>query len=144
MVAPGAKPPVAKLINFANFKYQQKKKDKLGRAKAKGIELKEVRLTPFIAENDLNNRVKKITAFLEDGDRVKINVKFVGRQITRKEFGENLVAKVIDSLKDIAVVDQEPKFQGKILSATLKPLGKQKKKTQAELDSVEQAKPETQ
>jgi len=128
MVAPGAKPPVAKLINFANFKYQQKKKDKLWRAKAKGIELKEVRLTPFIAENDLNNRVKKITAFLEDGDRVKINVKFVGRQITRKEFGQELARKVIDRLGSISNIDQEPKFQGKVLTFTLKPTGKSKPK----------------
>lgn len=128
LVSPGANPPVAKLINFANFKYQQQKKDKAGRSRTKASELKEVRLTPFIAENDLNNRIKKIREFLEDGDRVKINVKFVGRQITRKEFGEDIAKEVIERLKDVALVDSEPKFQGKVLSATLKPIGKQKKK----------------
>lgn len=131
LVAPGANPPVAKLINFANFKYQQQKKDKAGRSRTKSSELKEVRLTPFIAENDLSNRIKKIREFLEDGDRVKINVKFVGRQITRKEFGEGIANQVIERLKDISIVDSEPKFQGKVLSATLKPIGKQKKKEEA-------------
>lgn len=121
MVAPNAKPPVAKLVDFANFKYQQKKKEQSGRKKSKSSELKEIRLTPFIAPNDLNTRVKKAQEFLEEGNRVKVNIKFVGRQITRKEFGHKIADQVIETLKDIGKVDQGPKFQGKILSFTIKP-----------------------
>lgn len=126
LVAPNTKPPVAKLINFSNFKYQQKKKQKSGQGK-KSVELKEVRLTPFIAENDLQTRVKKAREFLQEGDRVKINVKFVGRQITRKEFGQKVMDRVVTELGEVSKVDQPAKFQGKVLTATLKPSAKQKK-----------------
>lgn len=127
LVGPNAKPPVAKIVNFSNFKYQQQKKEGAGKKKAKSVELKEVRLTPFIAENDLNTRVNKAREFLEDGDRVKIVIKFIGRQITRKEFGFEVLNKVTEMLKDIAVLDQEAKMMGKLLVATLKPLPKSKK-----------------
>ncbi len=130
VVAPNAKPPVAKIIDFANFKYQQKKKNQSGKKKSKGVELKEIRLTPFIAANDLSTRVKKAQEFLEDGDRVKVNVKFVGRQITRKEFGYEVLDKVTEQLGETAVVDQPAKMQGKILTLTLKPGKKTKKQDQ--------------
>jgi translation initiation factor IF-3 len=115
---------VAKIIDFANFKYQQKKKDQSG--KKGGSELKEIRLTPFIAENDLNNRVKKARDFLAEGDRVKINVKFIGRQITRKEFGQEVIDRVAEKLGDISTIDQPAKMQGRIMSMTLKPTKKPK------------------
>jgi len=123
LVSPGAKPPVAKLVNFSNFKYQQKKKQK-GGGGTKSSELKELRLTPFIAENDLQTRIKKAKEFLGDGDRVKVNIKFVGRQITRKEFGDEVADKVVTGLTGFGIVDQQPKMQGKILSFTLKPAPK--------------------
>ena len=119
LVSPNAKPPVAKLIDFANFKYQQKKKNQSGK-KSKS-ETKEIRVTPFIGENDLNVRIKKGREFLTDGDRLKINVKFVGRQITRKEFGEEILVKMANQLADISAIDQAPKMQGKLMSMTLKP-----------------------
>jgi translation initiation factor IF-3 len=124
LVAPEAKPPVAKLISFSNYKYQQKKKDQAGRKKAKAVELKELRLTPFIAENDLNTRLEKAREFLTEGDRVKITVKFVGRQITKKEFGFQVLNKVTAALADVSAVDQAPKIMGKMLSLTLKPTKK--------------------
>ncbi len=126
VVAPNAKPPVAKIIDFNNFRYLQKKKDQSSRKKSKNSELKEIRLTPFIAQNDLNNRVNKAQEFLTQGDRVKVNVKFIGRQITRKEFGYEVLEKVTHSLSSIAIVDQEPKMHGRILTMTLKPTKKQK------------------
>jgi translation initiation factor IF-3 len=121
LVSPEAKPPVAKLISFSNFKYQQQKKDQAGRKKAKSTELKEIRLTPFIAENDLKNRIDKAKDFLNEGDRVKITVKFVGRQITRKEFGFQVLDKVTQNLAEFSQVDQPAKMMGKILMLTLKP-----------------------
>jgi translation initiation factor IF-3 len=121
LVAPNTEPPVAKLVNFAKFKYQQKQKNKSGLKKVKTVDIKEIRLSPFIAEGDYNNRIKKAQEFLEDGNKVKLNVKFTGRQITRKKFGEDLLARAIDALKEHATVEREPAFQGKVLSAQLQP-----------------------
>lgn len=121
LVGPNAKPPVAKLISFSNFKYQQQKKEQSSKKKSKASEIKELRITPFIAPNDLNTRLKKAREFLEEGDRVKINVKFVGRQITRKEFGHEVLEKIADQLTDISNIDQKPKMQGRIMTMTLKP-----------------------
>ncbi len=119
-VSPFAKPPVAKIIDFKKFKYQQAKKQRESNKKAK-VELKQVRFTPFIAQGDLDNRLEKIKGFLKDGDRVKIVVKFVGRQITRKEFGYDLINKVVESLSEEAVPDGQPKQQGKQLYLILNP-----------------------
>jgi translation initiation factor IF-3 len=121
LVAPGAKPPVAKITDFAKFKYELKQKDKSGKKKTKSVDIKEIRFTPFIAEGDYAVRIKKAKEFLDDGNKVKLNVKFVGRQITRKQFGENLIHKAINELSDMATVEREPSFQGKILSAQLQP-----------------------
>lgn len=121
LVGPNAKPPVAKLLNFSNFKYQLKKRDQTSKKKSKASDIKEIRLTPFIAPNDLNTRLKKAKEFLEDGDRVKINVKFVGRQITRKEFGHEVLDRVVEELADISSVDQPAKMQGRMMVMTLKP-----------------------
>ena len=127
LVGPNAEPPVAKIINFANFKYQQKKKEKSGK-KASSLEIKELRLTPFIAENDLGTRLTRAKEFFSEGNRVKIVVKFTGRQITHQEFGRQVLDRVINALDDFAVTDQEPKFQGKTLYMVLKPRSKARKK----------------
>lgn len=123
-VAPKADPPVAKIIDFAKFKYQLKQKIASGIKKSKTQNLKEIRFTPFIAENDYNIRIKRATQFLEDGDKVKLVVKFVGRQITRKEFGKALMKKAIKALNEFSTVEREPTFQGKLFIATLSPIKK--------------------
>jgi len=121
LVAPNASPPVAKLIDFAKFKYQQKQKDSGSWKQSKRIDIKEIRFTPFIADGDYQNRIKKAREFLDDGNKVKLNVKFVGRQITRKDFGDSLIQKAIAALADLATVEREPSLQGKILSCQLQP-----------------------
>lgn len=121
LVAPTANPPVAKIVSFAKFKYQQQQKDKLSKKKTKTGEIKEVRFTPFIAEGDFQVRIRKAREFLEDGNKVKLNVKFVGRQITRKQFGVDLIQRAIEALTDLATIEREPAFQGKVLSAQLQP-----------------------
>jgi translation initiation factor IF-3 len=123
-VAPEAKPPVCKIIDFKKFKYQEDKKQKAGSKKTKQSQTKEIRFTPFIAQNDYETRVKRAKEFLEDGDKVRVTVKFVGRQITRKQFGYELLKKVSDQLSQIAKVDIEPKWQGRLLTMLLAPVGK--------------------
>jgi translation initiation factor IF-3 len=128
-VAETAKPPVCKLIDFKKFLYQESKKASAGRKKGKGsMDQKEIRLTPFMGDKDYQDRIRKAKEFLADGHRVKLVVKFFGRQLTRKEFGYKQLEKAILGLAEIAKVEAEPKFQGKLLFMTLKPLGTSKTK----------------
>ncbi len=120
-LAPEAQPPVCKLIDFKKFKYQEDKKQRAGQKKSKGSEIKEIRFTPFIAKNDFEIRLKRAREFLSEGDKVRITVKFVGRQLTKKQFGYELLNKVRENLKDLAAVEVEPKWQGKLLMTVLKP-----------------------
>lgn len=123
-VAPEAKPPVCKIIDFKKFKYQEDKKQKAGQKKAKASETKEIRFTPFIAKNDFDIRLKRAREFLGEGDKVRLTVKFMGRQITKKQFGYELLNKALTNLKDLAVVEVEPKWQGRLLMMVLKPIKK--------------------
>ena len=120
-IAPLANPPVAKIIDFKKFKYIEAKKEKEGKNSSSKIELKEIRFTPFIAQGDLNSRLARIKDIIADGDRVKIVVKFTGRQITHVEFGHSLIKKILDGLQNIAVADGVAKLQGKQLFLIINP-----------------------
>lgn len=122
LVGPNANPPVAKLIDFAKFRYQEQQKEASGRKKAKTVDIKEIRFTPFIAEGDYAQRVKRARAFLEDKDKVRLTVKFVGRQITRKDFGDKILNKAISDLADSSTVEFPPRLQGKLLFTQLQPI----------------------
>ena len=115
-----ATPPIVKIIDFQKFKYQEDKRDKAGTGKG-GQETKEIRLKPFMQENDLGVKVRQAEKFLKAGDRVKLVVKFQGRQITKKEFGENVMKQAIAGLSEVSTVAEEPKFLGKLLIAQVKP-----------------------
>lgn len=123
-IAPMAKPPVAKLIDFKKFKYLEAKKDRDGKSSSGKVELKEIRFTPFIAQGDMDSRLGKIKKYLGDGDRVKIVVKFTGRQITRVEFGHDLIKKILSELEGVALPDGVAKLQGKQLFLILNPAKK--------------------
>jgi translation initiation factor IF-3 len=121
LVNPAASPPVAKIISYSKFKYQIQQKESDSKKSSKSVDIKEVRFTPFIAEGDFNIRIKKAREFLADGNKVKLNVKFTGRQITRKEFGDRIVNKAIEQLTDIASVERAPQLMGKMLIVQLQP-----------------------
>jgi len=112
-------PPIVKIINFTKFKYQQNKKEHQGTKSTQ--QTKEVRFSPFMAKNDAKTRVDKAAKFLTSGDRVKLVVKFSGRQITRKEFGERLISQAIENLSDLSTIAEAPKLIGRLLIAQLKP-----------------------
>ena len=118
-VAPAAKPPVAKLIDFKKFLYQEEKKKREEKKKAKNSETKEVRLGPFMSDNDLGVMVKRAREFIEDGDKVRLVVKFKGRQITKQQFGAGVIQKVVASLADVAKMEKEPRMEGRQLVAIL-------------------------
>lgn len=118
-IAPKAKPPVARIIDYKKFLYQEnKKKQKQAKAQKKSG-MKEVRLTPFMADGDLAVRVKRVNEFIEDGYKVRVTVRFTGRQMSRKKQGYVLVEKLLASLGDAVKVEQEPKFVGRQLILTL-------------------------
>ncbi|MFC1727208.1 translation initiation factor IF-3 [Patescibacteria group bacterium] len=140
-VAPKAKPPVCKIINFKKFKYLESKKRQAEKKKLKKIELKEIRLTPFIAENDLKFRLEKARKFLKEGDRAKISIFFRGREMTKKEFGYQLIKKSLEKLEDCAKVEVEPKFIGRRLQIILSPIKKEKnEQTKAKDQKISQKK----
>ncbi|MDO8487771.1 MAG: translation initiation factor IF-3 [bacterium] len=121
-IAPQAVPPVAKLIDYKKLMYQLAKKEQAAKSAAKKVDLKEVRLTPFMAQNDFDHRLRQGREFLEEGHKLRINVKFVGRQLTHREFGPQTIARVTESLKDVATIEQAGKWMGKFYIATFTPL----------------------
>lgn len=127
-VAPNAKPPVARIINFNKFLYQQEKKKKEEKKKAKTSEIKEIRLSPFIDDHDLGVMVKRARDFLGGNNKVRIVLKFMGRQIVHPEFGRQTLDRVLNMLSDISKIEREPKFEGKQLIAIITPEKKSKQK----------------
>lgn len=121
-VVPKAIPPICKLIDFKKFKYLESKKEKEGRKKNKGGELKEIRLSPFIGEHDLETQIRKAREFLENNNRVRIAVKFTGRQMTKTVFGHQLLAKVTELLKDKAKVERASKMEGRQMVMIIAPV----------------------
>lgn len=120
-IAPQAQPPVVKLIDFKKFLYQEAKKKQEEKKKAKVSETKEVRLGPFMGEADLQTMIARTRGFLEEGDKVRLIVKFVGRQVARPQFGHQILQKVFTALNDVSKVDREPKLEGKQLIAIISP-----------------------
>jgi translation initiation factor IF-3 len=123
-IAPMAVPPVVKLIDYKKFLYQLSKKEQAAKAAQKKVDLKEIRLTPFMAENDFQVKLNRGREFLGDGHKLRICVRFVGRQLGHKEFGGQIMTKAFTALSDIAHVDQPPKWVGKQYLATLSPIKK--------------------
>lgn len=126
-VASTAKPPVCRLIDFKKFKYQEAKKEREAKKGQKGGGLKEVRLTPFIAQNDFDFRLRRVKEFLGEGDKVRLSVRFTGRQLTHKEFGAAVIQKAIANLEGIGKKEVEPKWLGKDIFIILTPVIKGKK-----------------
>ena len=121
-IAPNAKPPVVKIIDFKKFKYLEAKKEKESRKKTKNVGVKEIRLSPFIGSHDFQTRLTRAQEFLKQGNQLKISVPFRGREITKKEFGMETIKRAISQLSLIGKLIKEPYFEGRVLSAILVPL----------------------
>lgn len=125
-IAPMAKPPVVKLIEFAKFKYQESKKLKAEKRGSKGGGMKEIQTTPFVSKNDYETALNKAKRFLSSGNKVKFSIKFQGREIQHPEFGHQLVDKFKKDLSEIAILEGEAKLMGKRLFATFTVVNKAK------------------
>ncbi len=117
-IAPKANPPVVKLINFAKFKYQEAKKRKIEKRSNRGGGLKEIQMKPFIGLGDYHTKIKKAKKFLSTGNKVKLSIKFQGRQIIHQEFGYDLVEKVKKDLIETGSPEGEARLVGKRLLIT--------------------------
>jgi len=113
LVAPNGNPPVCKIMNYGKFKFEQAKKEKEAKKKQKVAELKELRITPNIDEHDFNFKCKNARKFIEDGNKVKITVRFRGRELNYIKLGETTLNRFSDELSDIANVEKKPILEGK-------------------------------
>ena len=125
-IAPNANPPVAKIINFGKFRYREEKKLREELKKQKAAELKEIRFSPFIAENDYHIRFKRVKEFIEDKNKVRLAVVFRRPQLGSKRFGYELLARIVKELGDGVGIDMQPKFLGKSLLMIISPVTKKK------------------
>lgn len=112
-VAPTAKPPVCRIMDFGKFKYEQQKRDKEAKKKQKVYTLKEVKLRPNIEDHDYEVKKKNAQRFLEDGDKVKVTIMFRGRELSHPELGRQILVRMAADLKDIANVERDAKLEGK-------------------------------
>ncbi|WP_226656397.1 MULTISPECIES: translation initiation factor IF-3 [Guptibacillus] len=122
MVAPNAKPPVCRIMDYGKFRYEQQKKEKEARKKQKIITVKEVRLSPNIEEHDFNTKLRNARKFLEKGDKVKASIRFRGRMITHSEIGKKVLEHLAEDCKDIATVESKPKMEGRSMFLILAPI----------------------
>ncbi len=113
MVAPHSKPPVCKIMNYGKYKFEQAKREKEAKKKQKVLELKEIRITPNIEKHDFDFKAKNIRKFLTDGNKVKITVRFRGREVNNSKAGELVLQKFIENLEDISQVEKAPKLEGR-------------------------------
>ena len=118
-IAPTAKPPVCKIVDYGKFKYEQVRKEKEARKKQRTVEIKEIRLSPNIDTNDLNTKVNAARKFLTKGDKVKITLRFRGREIAHMNNSKHILDDFAKSLADIAVVEKAPKVEGRSMTMFL-------------------------
>ena len=118
-IAPQAKPPVCKIIDYGKYRYEQSRKEKEAKKKQKTIEIKEIRLSPNIEENDLNTKVANARKFISKGDRVKVTLRFRGREMAHVQSSKQILDVFAEKLKDIAVVEKAPKLEGRNMSMFL-------------------------
>ena len=120
-IAPNAVPPVCRIMDYGKFRFEQTKKEKEAKKNQKVIEIKEIRMGPSIGENDFNTKLKNGIKFLTDGDRVKVSVRFRGREMAHTEIGKELLTNFAERCSEIATVDKEAKLEGRNMSMFLSP-----------------------
>lgn len=120
-IAPQAKPPVCKIMDYGKFRFEQTKKEKEARKNQRIIEIKEIRMSPGIGDNDFNTKLKNGQKFLLDGDRLKVTVRFRGREMAHTNIGEQLLTSFAAQCSEIATMDKNPKMEGRNMFMFLSP-----------------------
>lgn len=134
-VAPKARPPVCRIMDFGKYRYEQQKRDKEARKKQKVITIKEVKLRPNIEQHDFDVKLKNAIRFLEEGNKVKVTIMFRGRELSHPELGHGILQRVAEQLKELVSVERRAKLEGRNMTMVLSPkapVKKSKPKTQSE------------
>ena len=121
LVAPNTKPAVCKIMNYGKYKFEQAKKEKEAKKKQKSLEIKEIRITPNTEDHDFNFKCKNDKKFIEDGSKVKITVRFRGRELNYVKLGENILNRFIEELSEVSVPEKKPLLEGKNMFIILQP-----------------------
>lgn len=120
-VAPKAKPPVCRIMDFGKYRYEQQKREKEARKKQKVITIKEVKLRPNIEQHDFDVKLKNAVRFLADGDKVKVTIMFRGRELSHPELGKEILDRVAEQLRDSVTIERDAKLEGKNMIMILAP-----------------------
>ena len=121
MISPNAVPPVCKIMDYSKFCFDQKKREKEAKKNQKVVEIKEIRMSPSIDTNDLNTKVKNAQKFLKEGNRVKVSVRFRGREMAHTHIGEKLLMDFAEACSDVATMEKNPKLEGRFMAMFLTP-----------------------
>ncbi len=122
-IAPQAVPPVCRIMDYGKYRFEQLKKEKEARKKQKTVDVKEIRLSLNIDTNDFNTKINQAKKFLKSGDRVKVSIRFRGREMAHSELGKDVMQRAADALSEFGVIDKAPKLEGKsmIMFVSAKP-----------------------
>ena len=120
-ISPNAVPPVCKILDYGKFRFDQLKKEKEAKKNQKVVEIKEIRMSPGIDTNDLNTKMRSAVKFLKEGNRVKVTVRFRGREMAHTEIGEELLINFSEGCAEVANMDKKPKLEGRHMSIFLSP-----------------------
>ena len=120
-VAPNARPPVCRIMDYGKYKYETNKKEKEAKKNQKVISIKEVRLSPTIEKHDLDVKRRNAEKFLKSGDKVKVSIRFRGRQLSHTDIGRTIMDKFAGELEEVAVVEKRPKLEGKNMIMIMSP-----------------------
>ena len=120
-VAPKAKPPVCRIMDFGKYRYEQQKRDKEAKKKQKVITIKEVKLRPNLEQHDFDVKLKNALRFIEEGNKVKVTIMFRGREMSHQELGRDVLRRVAEELKDLVAIERDAKLEGKNMIMILAP-----------------------
>ena len=118
-IAPKAKPPVCKIVDYGKYRYEQARKEKEAKKKKRTVEIKEIRLSPNIESNDLNTKMNAARKFIAKGNKVKVTLRFRGREMAHMHDSKHILDDFAESMSDVAVVEKEPKQEGRSISLVL-------------------------
>ena len=124
LISPNAKPPVCKIMDYGKYRFEQAKREKEAKKNQRVIEVKEIRMSPSIGENDFNTKLRNGQKFLADGDRLKVTIRFRGREMAHTNIGEQLLKDFAAKCSDVATMDKNPKLEGRNMSMFLSPKAK--------------------
>jgi len=120
-VSPNVRPPVCKILDLGKYKYEMQKKANLARKKQKTVEVKEIKMRPSIDIHDYNVKMKKVFQFLDDGDKVKLTIRFRGREMAHQELGGEVLKRVAEDVKDVAKIEARPAIEGRQMIMIIAP-----------------------